>query len=396
MKHRQFVRGCLAGLLILLVMLTSAPMMGQESTVTPFRLSPTNLPGGYPQYDDVYINDFANILSPTTEEKLRQDLIMLWDSGIETTIVTMDSYTDYDTDAASFEEFATNLFNLWGVGDSDSDGVMILVGVEDRKVRIEVGVSYENTMNRTMQGVINEFMLPRFRQNDYEQGIIDGTAAVVRALTGETVFTATAVPTRRPSSTVSTDYTPRSSGSSNLINFVALGAGVAGIGGIGMAAFRRFTRFRPRNCPNCDQPMIRLDEIADDDFLDDGQRREEALQSVDYDVWKCQNCSTHQVFAYGAMMSGYRECTRCRYRTMGTHSRVIDRADCYSSGLREVTVSCDHCGYHHVYQETIPRKNCDDNNSSSSFGSSSRSSSRSGKSSFGGGRSSGGGASGSW
>jgi uncharacterized protein len=173
---------------------------------------------------------------------------------------------------------------------------------------------------------------------------------------------------------------------------VVAGAGAVGAGGI-FAALRRYNRTRPRQCPKCKAQMIRLDEITDDEFLDEGQRQEEGVESVDYDVWKCNSCGTHQVFAYGAIFSRFGECPSCHYRTMWTHSRVIDSADCYSSGLREVTKECRNCTYRDTYQETIPRRNCSDNSSS---GSSSSSSSSSSRSSFSGGRSSGGGASGSW
>jgi uncharacterized protein len=145
--------------------------------------------------------------------------------------------------------------------------------------------------------------------------------------------------------------------------------------------------------------MRRLDEVEDDQYLDDGQRYEERLQSIDYDVWKCDTCNTHQVFGYDVLFSGYRRCVKCGYRTMATHSRVIDHADCYASGLREVTHQCSHCNYTNTYQETIPRKDCSDNDSSRSSwsgGSSSSSSSSDSGSSFGGGRSSGSGASNSW
>ncbi|HEX2618657.1 MAG TPA: TPM domain-containing protein [Phototrophicaceae bacterium] len=398
--YKWFIRTCVFLFLGLLMMISGLSVRGQAATEQPPRLEsprpePTTLPDHYPQYTDIYVNDFAGIISDANEQDLRQRLEVLWDSGVETVVVTVNSYTDYGTNATSFEDFVTHLFNYWGVGDSDSDGVMILVAVKDRKVRIEVGSSYESTQNSAMQGVINEFMLPRFRQNDYEGGIIDGSEAVIRILSGETDTDVTPVDFPSPVYQGSSSYTSTNYGSSNNLGWggIAVGAaGIAGVGGLGFTAFRRYSRLRPRNCPSCGHAMNRLDEVADDEFLDDGQRREEALQSVDYDVWKCTSCNTHQVFAYGAMMSGYRECVQCHYRTMGTHSRVIDGADCYSSGLREVTHSCDNCGYRRTFEETIPRKDCTDHSSSHSSSSSSSHSSGS----FGGGHSSGGGASGSW
>jgi uncharacterized protein len=342
----------------------------------------------YPRYTDIYVNDFASILSPETEAELRQLFTETRAAGYQTVVVTMRSYQDYDTSDATFEEFATNLFNSWGVGDSDSDGVMILVATEDRKVRIEVGVSFENTLNDDLQGVINEFMLPRFRQGDYERGILEGSQAVYRKL-----LKLAPIPQRMQFEEV---VPLSSSASTSPVNGLAVMAGAGGVAGGLFIAYRRYLRFKPRPCPKCGTIMTRLDEVQDDEFLDEGQRREEVLGSVDYDVWKCPSCATHSLYDYRGM-SAYRDCPECHYRTMGTHSRVIDSASCYNSGLREVTHSCNHCSYQRTYEEVIPRRNCDDNNSSSSssFRSSSSSSSSS-SGSFGGGRSSGGGASGSW
>jgi uncharacterized protein len=345
--------------------------------------------GSYPVYNNLYVNDFAGILSPESETTLRQRLVELERVGYEVTVVTLDSYRDYDTGDSTFESFATNLFNTWGVGDNDSDGVMLLIGVEDRKVRIEVGISFENTLNDDLQGIINEFMLPRFRQNNYEQGILDGTDAVYQVLMR--LAQPSGIPTARyQPEPIRTSQPSSSDDAGGLVVF--LGASGAATSVLGFVTYRRYMRLKPRKCSKCETMMVRLDEVEDDEFLDEGQKSEERLGSVDYDVWRCPSCASHVLYDYRGF-SFYRDCPECHYRTLGTSSRVIDSASCYSSGLREVTHSCGNCNYQHTFEEVIPRRNCNDNNSSSSSSSSRRSSS---SSSFGGGRSSGGGASGSW
>ena len=36
--------------------------------------------------------------------------------------------------------------------------------------------------------------------------------------------------------------------------------------------------------------MYRIEEFADDEHLEEGQRLEERLESIDYDVWRCDDC----------------------------------------------------------------------------------------------------------
>ena len=55
------------------------------------------------------------------------------------TIITLESQAPYAPDE-TLEEFATNLFNNWGIGDAArNDGILVLVLPDDRAMRIELG-----------------------------------------------------------------------------------------------------------------------------------------------------------------------------------------------------------------------------------------------------------------
>jgi uncharacterized membrane protein YgcG len=142
--------------------------------------------GGYPQPTDKYVNDYAKVITSSDEKSIRTMLADLEaQTGIEATVLTINSIYDYDTDDKTIESFATNLFNTWGIGDREkNNGFMILVAVDDRRVRIELGSGYSSEMDQAMQRVINEDMLPYFRQADYSQGIYEGTRAGIDALAG--------------------------------------------------------------------------------------------------------------------------------------------------------------------------------------------------------------------
>ena len=136
---------------------------------------------GYPSPADKYVNDYAGVLKQVHKDDLHAKLADLDEqTGIEATILTVASIHDYDTGDATIESFATNLFNTWGIGDSKkNDGLLILVAVRDRQVRIEVGKGYGSRLDQPMQRVIDEKMLPHFKQEDYSTGIYKGTLAAV-------------------------------------------------------------------------------------------------------------------------------------------------------------------------------------------------------------------------
>ncbi len=370
--------------------------------------------GGYPEPTDSYINDYAGLLNGNDKKNTEQLLIDLRQThGIEATVLTIGSLADYDTGDETIEAFATNLFNTWGIGDREkNNGVLLLVSVNDRQMRIELGSGYENAYNEAMQEVINEHIIPSFKGGNFSRGIYRGVRAIVGQLTGEwppdrsvsnTASSSANTSNRSENSTTSPAHSSLSSNSTRSINtstspntnsglpwgwLLGGGAVTAGAAGLG---WRRYLRYRKRPCPDCQTQMIRLDEVSDDVHLDSGQKLEELLSSIDYDVWKCPNCNFHTIIGYKNWFSGLSKCPQCRYRTLKTTSTILDHPTETSTGSQRVTKDCQNCSYHDEDIVILPRKTRSDSSSSSSFGSSS-----SGGSSFGGGSSSGGGASGSW
>jgi uncharacterized protein len=163
------------------------------------------------------------------------------------------------------------------------------------------------------------------------------------------------------------------------------GIGLFGVAGVGL---REGIRRRPRKCRTCAVNMHRLGEEADDAHLSDGERAEERVGSVDYDIWACGTCGEVLKTRWGAIFTAYSRCRGCSWKTMRTSSRTLQAATEYSTGLAEVTERCEHCSFHHVSTRTIPRKPKPSPPSSSGFSS--------GSSGGGGGSSSGRGSSGSW
>lgn len=328
-----------------------------------------------PGYAEVYVNDYADLLSPAAEDTIRNRLIGLYDtSGIEMTVLTISIMSDYGHYGA-IEPFATRLFNAWGIGNAArNDGVLVLVARNNREMRIELGAGYARSWDGRMQRVIDTAFLPAFRQDAYEQGILSGVDATIVELTG-------GLPGQDPSG-------PVARGWSRILGWLhSIGGWAAAVLLPPLAGFfvwlRRYLRNRPRPCGTCRTLMQRAGEEADDAHLDGGQQLEEFLKSVDYDVWHCPDCGRIDITRHKNWFSSYGACPKCSYRTMSTTSTVLVAATTSSTGRKRLDYDCRHCGFQDSETRTIPKKS-----KSSSSGSS--------RSSFGGGSSSGGGASGSW
>ncbi len=141
----------------------------------------------YPQPHDDYVNDYAGLLTERHAAQIRKRFGKLERKrGIEAVVVTINSIKDYPTGDATIESFATNLFNTWGIGNREkNDGVLILVAVNDRECRIELGAGYGTLYDSAMKSVIDKKMIPCFKKGDYSAGIYKGSCAAIGKLTGK-------------------------------------------------------------------------------------------------------------------------------------------------------------------------------------------------------------------
>ncbi|MGL4281589.1 MAG: TPM domain-containing protein [Albidovulum sp.] len=135
----------------------------------------------YPVPSDDYVTDIADLLSDEAEIRLRSKLAALKsDTGVEATVVTIPTRSDYTPAAPSLEAFATGLFNTWGIGhDARNDGILLLVIPEDEETRLELGAGYNQGYDVLAQDIVSRWLVPAFRDGDYADGIEAGMDAVV-------------------------------------------------------------------------------------------------------------------------------------------------------------------------------------------------------------------------
>lgn len=124
-----------------------------------------------------YVNDFAGVLSSETVTALNTELeTFTKETGGEIAVAVVPSL-----DGDDIESYANALFREWGVGGvEENNGVLLLVAIEDRDVRIEVGYGYEGVVpDAYASRIIRDDILPSFREGDYDAGVKNGIASLL-------------------------------------------------------------------------------------------------------------------------------------------------------------------------------------------------------------------------
>ncbi|HEX3035431.1 MAG TPA: TPM domain-containing protein [Thermodesulfobacteriota bacterium] len=87
----------------------------------------------------------------------------------------------------SLEDFSIRLAERWKIGARERDnGVILIIFLDDRKMRIEVGYGLEGALTDAIaSSIIRNDIAPHFRQGDYYGGIESGIERIMEATTGE-------------------------------------------------------------------------------------------------------------------------------------------------------------------------------------------------------------------
>jgi uncharacterized protein len=111
-----------------------------------------------------YVNDFAHVLDQTTIAQLDNICQQLDQKAhAQVAVVTVNSL-----DGTDIESYAVALYKQWGIGSKATDhGVLILLAVQDRKYRIEVGYGLEPILTDGKVGGFGREAVPLLQQNDY-------------------------------------------------------------------------------------------------------------------------------------------------------------------------------------------------------------------------------------
>ncbi len=131
-----------------------------------------------------WVHDETNkTLSPSAKAQLESILQYERDStSNQIAILIIESL-----EGASLEEYTLSVAEKWGLGKKGKDnGVLFLIAMQERQVRIEVGSGLEGALTDLMASRINRNeLIPRFRQGNYDEGVIAATNAIIQTIKGE-------------------------------------------------------------------------------------------------------------------------------------------------------------------------------------------------------------------
>lgn len=142
------------------------------------------------------VNDFAGVIA-AAERDAMENLAreVLQKAGTAVVVATVPTVGDMAAD-----EYATRLYESWGIGKKGEDkGVLILLALKERRVRIETGYGVEGILP---DGVVGEILrlhvIPHLKQGDYGKGLSNAVTAVSDVIARNAGVTLTGRPQMQP------------------------------------------------------------------------------------------------------------------------------------------------------------------------------------------------------
>lgn len=136
-----------------------------------------------PELWNLRVHDDAKVLSPDKAEMLELKLKHYEDSTSNQIALLIIS----SLEGESVEDYTIRVAEKWKLGQKEKDnGALILVAVEDHKMRIEVGEGLEGVLTDAVcNRIIRNEMAPAFRRGDFDSGITAAIDAMIKAIGGE-------------------------------------------------------------------------------------------------------------------------------------------------------------------------------------------------------------------
>jgi len=123
------------------------------------------------------VMDTAGIMSGTERQELSAFLTGVSEqTGVQLAVLTLASL-----EGEPLEDFSMRVAEAWKLGRSGQDnGILLLVSLEDRAIRIEVGYGLEDKLTDAKSGlIIRNVLAPQFRAGRYGQGIAEAARNIV-------------------------------------------------------------------------------------------------------------------------------------------------------------------------------------------------------------------------
>ena len=148
-----------------------------------FLFAPEAFSISIPEKTSGYINDYANLLSSSAKEKLKETLYNFEKETTNQIVIA----TFSSLDGESLEDFSIHLAEKWKVGTKKNDnGIILLIFQKEHAVRIEVGYGLEGILpDIKADQIIRDEIVPAFKEGDFDRGILNGINAIIKTTKGE-------------------------------------------------------------------------------------------------------------------------------------------------------------------------------------------------------------------
>lgn len=128
------------------------------------------------------VNDFANVIDAGSKNELDSLIRKLQDAtGDVIVIATIKTFQPY----GDMQSYAVKMFENHGKGigaKGKDNGVLILLALDDRQVRVEPGYGLEGFITDGFAGETSRLMTPYFREGNFGEGLLAGATRVAQRI----------------------------------------------------------------------------------------------------------------------------------------------------------------------------------------------------------------------
>ncbi len=131
-----------------------------------------------------YVSNPETILNAATVYQIDTLLSSLENkTSVQVAVVAVNSIGEED-----IFDFTQNLFNSWGIGNKENDNGLLLLLVKDqRTIRFHTGSGIEGVLTDVIcKRIQRDYMVPEFKNDDYDAGMLAGIIQVQKILTDPT------------------------------------------------------------------------------------------------------------------------------------------------------------------------------------------------------------------
>lgn len=118
---------------------------------------------------DFFVNDFAGVMNSEDKAEVLKQAKNLYAACKAQVVVT----TVKSLEGAALEDYSVRLARQWKLGDSEkNNGVLLLLALKERQVRIEVGSGLEGALNDAKTGrILDNCAVPEFKNDRFSAGL---------------------------------------------------------------------------------------------------------------------------------------------------------------------------------------------------------------------------------